>query len=430
MAPVMWGSAPDPIPHGTNPGHRITAQTANPTPQTANPPRGLRVYLITIGQGAEVWEKFGHNALWFFDDATGVDEAYNWGVFDFRQPGFLRRFLTGDTKYWVEAYPGGPLIDWYKRSDRTIVVQRLALTPAQAQRALAFSRWNARDENKFYRYDYFRDNCSTRVRDVIDYALAGTLKRVTAGVRGPGTFRSESIRLTDDLKLTQLGIYIALGQPADRSISLWQSMFIPMRMRDILRGTRVPAASGAPVPLIAEERTVYETREHHERADVPRLWIPYLVVGLLLGAEFAAVRVARRQVRWVETVYRAEVTLWAVVTGILGLVLLLAWTTTRHVFWYDNQNLLLLNPLALWLAVTVPLARKRARMAKAAYWLAAAIAVTSFVALLIRLIPSAALRQDNFALICLLLPANVAIALGLRDAVSPSAPTPTPTSPR
>lgn len=385
-------------------GSAVWAQTPNLTPQPA-----LRVYLITVGQGDAVWEKFGHNALWFSDDANAVDEAYNWGVFDFEQPGFLRRFLTGDTKYWVERYPGQLLIDYYKRSDRTVVLQRLNFTPAQAQRALAYARWNAREENKFYRYDYFRDNCSTRVRDLIDYALGGTLKRSTANIRGPRTYKSESVRLVDDLKLTQFGIFTALGQPADRPLSLWELMFIPMRMRDIVRGQRIGGPGGA--PLAAEERLLYESRSQHERADTPTLWLPYLIIGLLLGAEFAAVGSARRRSTFADKMFRIEVAIWAIVTGLLGLVLLLAWTTTRHVFWYRNENLLLLNPIALWLAVTVLLSMRRSRFGRPAAITAMVVAALTALALLLK--PIALFNQNNLALILLFLPPHIAMALGL-----------------
>ena len=383
---------------------QLTAQS--PEPSAPSP----RVYLITVGQGEPVWEKFGHNALWFFDDAAGVDEAYNWGVFDFNQPQFLRRFLTGDTKYWVEQYPGQLLIDFYKRSDRTVVLQRLNFTPDQARRALAYARWNARTDNKYYRYDYFRDNCSTRVRDVIDLALGGSLKRATASVRVPYTHRSESLRLVHDLKLTQLGMDIALAQPADKQLSLWETMFIPMRMRDILRSQRGGGPSGT-APLVAEERTLYTSRQFHERANAPRLWLPYLLVGLLLGVEFAAVGTGRRRTAIVDRVFRIEVTIWAIVTGLLGLVLLLAWTSTRHVFWYRNENLLLLNPLALWFAAMVLVAMRRPRFARQARLLALVIAAASVLALLAKALPW--FPQDNLAVILLLLPANVAIAVGL-----------------
>jgi hypothetical protein len=371
----------------------------------------IRVYLITVGQGAPVWEKFGHNALWFFDPATGIDEAYNWGVFDFNQPHFLQRFLTGDTKYWVEQYPGMLLLDYYKRSDRGVVIQRLNFTPEQARKALNFARWNAREENKYYRYDYFRDNCSTRVRDVIDLALGGVLKARTAPIRSSYTYRSESVRLVDDLKFTQLGIYTALGEPADRRLSLWEVMFIPMRMRDIVRRMRVVGPAGTAIPLVAEERTLYESKDFHERSDVPKLWIPYLVVGLLLGAEFAAVGRARGRSSFVEKVFRIEVIAWAILTGILGLILLLAWTSTRHVFWFRNESLLMLNPLSLWLAVVALVSMRRPRYTRATAILAITVATFSCLALLLKALPG--FTQNNIALILLLLPPQLAIALGL-----------------
>lgn len=376
------------------------------------PAQNSRVYLITVGQGEEVWEKFGHNALWFFDDADGVDEAYNWGIFDFNQPHFLERFLTGDTKYWVERYPGIPLIDSYKNADRSVVIQRLNLTPEQAQRALNFARWNARDENKYYRYDYFRDNCSTRVRDVVDLALGGVLKSRTSPIRTRYSYRSESVRLVDDLKLTQLGIFTALGEPADRGLSLWEVMFIPMRMRDVIRRMRIVGPAGTPVPLVAEERLLYESRNYRERGNVPKLWIPYLIVGLLLGAEFLAVGRAYGRSSLVERIFRVEVIVWAAISGILGVILTLAWTSTRHVFWFRNENLLLLNPLSAWLAVAIVVSLGKERFSRAVAQLAAVIAALSVVALAVKVIPG--FTQNNLALILLVLPPNVAIALGLR----------------
>jgi hypothetical protein len=381
------------------------AQTPNAPPQTANT---LQVWLMTIGQGEAVWEKFGHNALWFVDSSAGIDIAYNWGIFDFAQPGFLRRFLTGDTRYWVEGYPGATLIDYYQRSDRDVVLQRLNLTPAQAAKAFAYARWNAREENKYYRYDYFRDNCSTRVRDVIDLALGGWLKGATSG-SGAGTtgrtYRSESLRLVDDLKLTQLGMDIALGQPADKRLTPWEEMFIPMRMRDALRGIEVPGLVTSMAPLVAEERDIYRSRTHQERPDAPRRWPVYLAIGLLLAAEIAIVA------RLADKLFRIEALLWSLLVGLAGLAVLLAWTTTRHVFWFRNENLLLVSPLALWLAVLAALSLVRDRWIYPAAICAAVIALLSAVALILKGVPG--FTQDNTAVILLVLPANFALAYGL-----------------
>jgi hypothetical protein len=132
------------------------------------------VYLITLGEGKSYWEKYGHNALLFRDPTTGLDAAFNWGTFRFADPGLMLRILVNNAQYWVEAVPGEWFIEAYKQFDRDIVLQRLNLTPQQAARALAFAQWNALEQNKYYRYDYFRDNCSTRIRDVIDPPSAGS----------------------------------------------------------------------------------------------------------------------------------------------------------------------------------------------------------------------------------------------------------------
>lgn len=361
-----------------------------------------------MGEGQYYWEKFGHNALWFYDPVQGIDVAYNWGMFDFSAPGYLRRLLIGDPKYWVEGIPSQLLIDSYRQYDRTVWVQRLNLTPAQAQRAYAFVLWNAREENKYYRYDYFLDNCSTRVRDVIDLALGGIPKIALTHVGTPRTYRSETVRLVDDMRLTQFDIDLALGKPADRPLTLWENAFVPSRLRDAVRDLRVPGPNGAPVSLVAEERIVYQGQSHEERADDPNLVIPYLVVGLLLAAELLVVGWAGERSSITDKIFRIEVAVWAFLTGVLGAVLLLAWLITQHVFWYRNENLLLVNPLSLWLAVLVPLSIWRPRFLRPATILAFVIGGLAALALLVKPIPGFA--QDNIPIILLLVPPHAAIA--------------------
>jgi len=363
-----------------------------------------------MGEGEQYYEKFGHNALWF-NDQQAIDVAYNWGTFDFNEPGYLSRLLIGDTRYWVDGVPAPLLLDFYRRYDRTITIQRLNLTPAQALRAYQYSQWNARDENKYYQYDYFRDNCSTRVRDVIDRAVGGALKAATANTRVKRTYRTESLRLVDDMTLTQFGINAALGRPADRFLSVWEDMFVPSRMRDAIRDFKVSSASGALVPLVAEERVLYQSKSHQERPDFPTLWIPYLIVGLLIAAElFVIARVGERSSP-AEKVFRIEATIWAFITGLLGVVLLLAWLITQHVFWYRNATLLLLNPLALFLAILLPMSMWRARWLRPAAICAVIIAMLGAIALMLKGVPGFA--QNNIAMILLLLPPHFAIAYGL-----------------
>ena len=369
----------------------------------------LQVYHVAIGQGEQYWEKYGHNMLWFSDPAAGIDAAYNWGTFDFASPDFLQRQLVGDPQYWVQAEPGEAIIRAYAARNRTVTLQRLNFTPAQAQRALEYARRNALPENRYYRYDYFRDNCSTRVRDVIDYALNGALQRATSE-RVKLTYRGETLRLLDDMPLTQFGTHVALGQPADRPLTVWESMFIPMRMRDALRMVRLPA-DGDTRPLVADERVVYESTTYRDRSDVPALWIPYLALGLLLGAEFLAVGRLGRRSRAAEVIFRVETAVFAVAAGVFGIVLSLAWMLTRHEFWFKNENLLLFNPLSLFVAALAVLSIWKPRFARPTAIAAVIVAGMAVLALALKLVPG--FRQNNVAMILLMLPAHLAIAFSL-----------------
>jgi hypothetical protein len=332
-------------------------------------------------------------------------------VFAFDEPGYLGRVIVNDLRYWVEGVPGRDFIEAYRRYDRTIVTQRLNLTPEQAQKAYDFAVTNAREENKYYRYDYFLDNCSTRVRDLIDFALGGALRRATQGTIVPRTYRSETLRLVDDMKVTQFAINAALASPTDNELSVWENMFVPSRLKDAVRELRITDASGALVPAVADEQVLHESQQHDERADAPSLWRGYLMVGVLLAAQMLLVSWVGVRSRAADASFRFEVGVWALLTGILGAVLLLGWMITRHSFWYRNENLLLLNPLALFLATLAPLSLWRSRWARPAAISAVLLALLSAVALIVKGLPW--FGQHNLAMIALLLPPNFAVAFGL-----------------
>jgi hypothetical protein len=369
----------------------------------------LQIYLVTIGEGEAYWEKFGHNALWFRDPSTGLDAVFNWGTFDFTAPDFLQRQIIGDPQYSVSVVPGPSFLAFYEQYDRTITLQRLNFTPAQARKALDYASWNAREENKYYRYDYFRDNCSTRVRDLIDMASGGALKAASQGIV-KRTYRTETLRLLDDMHVTQFGVNVALGEPADRLLTLWDDMFVPGRVMETVRETRIAGADGALVPLVADERVEYRTRRHEERMDFPRLWLGYLIVGVLLAVELFGVGIAGIRSPAAEKVWRVEVAIYAILTGLLGLIVLLGWVITQHVFWYRNENLLLLNPLQLFTGGLLIASLFRERWLRQAAICAIVAALCSAVALIIKGIPG---TQNNIALICMFLLPNFAIAYHL-----------------
>src|SRR5262245_60486131 len=103
---------------------------------------GLRVFLVTMGPGTEVWEKFGHDALIIRDDASGTEVAYNYGIFNFEQPNFIGRFILGRMLYSMDAMYAGPMVQAYIDDNREVIIQEMNLTAAQKQRLQDYLEWN------------------------------------------------------------------------------------------------------------------------------------------------------------------------------------------------------------------------------------------------------------------------------------------------
>src|SRR4051794_5527752 len=141
-----------------------------------SPGRDVTVSLLTMGNGEQVWELFGHTAIWIHNNATGQDTVFNWGVFDSRQPNFILHFLQGLMLYQMGGETMEQLLYNYRYFNRSVISQELDLSVPQRDSLLGLIRVNARPENLQYRYDYFVDNCSTRPRDLLDRVLGGQLR--------------------------------------------------------------------------------------------------------------------------------------------------------------------------------------------------------------------------------------------------------------
>jgi hypothetical protein len=404
---------------------------AQATPaETALPPEPgseLRVWLVTIGPGPAVWERFGHNAIRVANAVTGRDVSYNWGIFDFDQVGFVPRFLKGQMLYMMAPFPSGPMAEHYAGAGRDVVEQELALTPSQRSALEAYAEWNARPENRDYRYDYFRDNCSTRVRDLLDRALDGALSRRFQDAPSGTSYRWQIRRLTGDDPLLYTGMDVLLGTPGDRAISVWEEMFIPMTLRDAVRDLKVPDGAGGERPLVVSERRVAPAG-HPAEPSAPPSWLPwYLLLGVALGGALAATGVtAAGGAGWAAWTFGAAGAAWSLLAGFVGTLLVLV-LATDHVFMYRNENLFLAEPLSLALVVLVPLAvlrarrlrreapgagRERTRVLRFAERTALVVAALGLAGLAAEALP--ATTQDNAIFLALALPPHLGLWWGLR----------------
>ena len=386
-----------------------------PSPPVAAP--HLVVSLVTMGPGRNIWDRFGHTAIWIADTAAGTGQAYNYGLFDFGQDNFLLRLLRGRMWYWMAPFPAERYIGSYIRDDRSVWVQELNLDAEQRAALQAFLQWNARDENRFYGYDYYRDNCSTRVRDALDRVLGGAIREATGGVPTGTTYRSHTRRLLAPAPLAYTGTHLALGSPTDVELSLWEAMFVPMEMQRAIRDVRIADGDGGTRPLVRAEYTLHESTTFTERRHPPEWWPVYLLIGIAIGGAFVLLaRGTRRGQRRALAVLAA---LWCAAFGTVGLIMTALWALTEHVATYWNENLLQANLLILPLAFLVPrLAAGSSWAARPAQVLAAVIAALSVAGLLLQLLPG--FDQANTEIIALLLPANIGLWLAVRTLVRAS----------
>ncbi len=395
-----------------------TADSAPPPPgvspslDSARAVNGERlvVSLLTYGPSDVVFERFGHIALAVRDTVTGQEVAYNWGMFDFDQPKFLQRFLTGDTKYWMVGYPAAAFNAAYVGDNRSIRRQTLALTPTERAALLEYLGWFSRDEHKFYRYDYYRDNCSTRVRDALDRVLGGRL-RPALDVPGSGrTWRGETARLTASSLPVYAGIEIALGRNADRPMSKWEEAFLPEHMASALTGLVLPDAAGQRYRLVSNDTMVFEASRVPMPVEPPDRTTMAALLGLTLAGLIAVLADLRG--RAPRVLLALVVGAWYLVGGVLGTLLLLAGTVTKHApYMGSNLTLLQLNPLLLVASIVVPVALARHRRTRGAMGVSALIALMSLVGLVLRAVP--VLSQQNGVILAVIVPVHVALALAV-----------------
>jgi hypothetical protein len=380
--------------------------------RTALPPEPgseLTVYLMTMGPGKHVWERFGHNAIWIHDPVHGTDQAYNYGLFDFGQQNFLLRFVQGRMWYWMQGFPAQSYVDSYRRANRSVWVQELEITPAARLELQRFLEWNERPENRFYHYDYYRDNCSTRVRDALDRAVGGRIRQRTSGTPSGTTFRFHTLRLTANDPPIYTGLLLALGHPVDRPITQWEEMFLPLALREHLRKITVVRPDGSDAPLVRSERTLFQSTEP-DPPSTPPFWVPaYLLLGLAIGGSIFGLSILAPGSTWARTGFLVLSWGWTLLAGIGGIVVAGLWAVTDHAAAYNNENVLQIDLLTLpllWLLPRVTFGSERA--ARRARMVAGVVAGLSLAGLLLKVLPQ--FYQVNGAAIALALPAHAGVA--------------------
>jgi len=373
----------------------LLAVCANPVfAQVMQTAEDSEAWLVTYGPGEIYWQRFGHNAIWIRDPGLGLDHVFNFGFFDFRQQDFFLRFLQGRMLYFSAARPAREEFAEYIDENRSIRAQKLDLSAQQKLRLVEYLVQEVRPENRDYLYDYYDNNCSTRVRDAIDGVLGGVLKAEFNPIPAGQSLRDHTRRLTAADTWLYLGLQLGLGPRVDRQVSRWDEMFVPGELAQAVETAEFTGA-GMPRPLVLEDVVLFQSTLEPPPASPRTLWPGYLLgsLGVVLAAwllcHFTPRTVARRLSRS-----------WLVLSGLVGVVLTYLWLGTDHAVSAMNLNLLVFSPLWLVLAFW-----KRGEKATLLI-----IAGLSVLALLMTLLPP---HQYTLDVLAAFLPINLAAGLGL-----------------
>jgi hypothetical protein len=369
------------------------------------PGANLEVSLITYGPGDTYWERFGHDAIELRDTVSGEAVNFNYGVFDFDERGFLLNFARGRMHYLMDAEPTALDESWYVQAGRSVTRQRLALTPAQAAALRDFLLWNLRPENVRYDYDYYVDNCTTRVRDALDRALGGVLAAQLTARPGGMTYRQQTVRLMSAQPWLMLLLDLGLGPYADRPLNAWQESFLPGVLERELAAVRVGDARDTH-PLVTATNLLAPNRLDTPPATAPDLRLPMAWAGLALAAALFLAR------RFWPTGFALLGTLYLVSATATGIGLLVLWLLTTHHAAWANANLLLFNPLALALLPSLWRARRGLPISRLANAIVMVQMLALLAAVLLHLLPG--IVQQNQPWLLFAMPVWIALAWSVR----------------
>jgi hypothetical protein len=295
--------------------------------------------VLTIGPGDNLNDAFGHNAFRINDRSLGLDVVYGYGEYDFDTPNFYLKFAQGKLNYQMSETDFLDFYKYYVYFNRTIKEQTLNLSGQEKQELYAYLTNNYKPENRKYLYDFFYDNCATRIRDVAVNSIEDRIAFVT-----PENFEAKNFRRliydhTGRNTWGSFGIDLALGSVIDREATPYEHMFLPKYIHQFFGNAKLDASK----PLVKESTVIFKRSETSKSSGF--LFSPLMVFGILalliIYITYTDYKQNKRS-KWLDALLFA-------ITGILGIVILLLWFATDHTATAYNYNLLWAFPINLLL---------------------------------------------------------------------------------
>ena len=320
---------------------------------------GVYFYLITVDVGDMVWDNFGHTALRVYDENTNTDTVFNWGVFDVSGGvgAFSWNFFKGIMNYRLATNTPSQEFAVYREQQRTVWQDKLNLSNPQKEILYRRLMWNLEPENVEYAYQYFSDNCTTKVRDYLDEALAGKISRQYIGLTDK-TFREQVQSHYQSVSLVAFSLDVLMNSNIDRTVTEWEDMYLPLQLRERLLNIQSDVAENAEQLMLLNESQVImefpaptiEANGYYVSSLL--LWTPVILLILSLKrirqsyfAKYARVGLKIPRISFRVLGMLGLIT--AVFSGVYGIIMLGSWFVSDHIDTHHNLNLLLFWPTDL-----------------------------------------------------------------------------------
>lgn len=312
-------------------GLLIWGQSYGQPPVTTLSPQA-KLSLLTCAPGTELYSIFGHSAFRVQDPVSRLDWVYNYGVFEFDTPNFILKFARGKLRYYVLSYSYRHFHREYLTEGRAIKEQVLAVNDAQKKAIFEALMTNELPENKYYAYDFFFDNCSTRERDLLENALGADLRFHPRKDDDYGTYRDLIDPYLRNDVWADFGIDLLLGLPTDADAHQKGAVFLPDYLFEALASAEIKE-NGSWKPLVSETQTLLDLPA------TPVTAFQYSPHVLTWGIFTVALLFSFLGFKNGKA-YKGFDIVFFLVLALLGTLMLLFWIGTNHQATYKNLNML------------------------------------------------------------------------------------------
>jgi len=298
------------------------------------------IYLLTCGPGTEIYSVYGHSALRVITPEAGSDIVYNWGIFDFSAPHFAWKFAQGRLDYMLGDSSYESFLDDYIYEKRWVISQKINLEESEARELLNLIAENMKPENIKYRYDFFYDNCSTRIRDLLEKAIGSKLLYPPEEPRrNLSTFRELSGEFQKGMPWLKVGIDVLLGSPCDKKATFRNRMFLPLYLQSGLSALEV-RREGKMIPLLTNPVVVVDFKSPVFRQNF--LTSPVFVISLVFIVLIIVTGLFRGRSfnRWLDIVIFT-------IFSVLAVLMIFFNFFTDHMELRWNLNIIWLNPFII-----------------------------------------------------------------------------------